>query len=417
MNSTATTAPMRSDLRVISLISFAHGTSHFFHLLLPPLFPWLMPEFGLNFTQAGMMMTVFFIVSGVGQALSGFIVDRVGPRQVLLAGIACFILAALLLSVANGYAMLLVVGGLAGLGNSVFHPADFTVLNRKVSHARLGHAFSAHGLSGNLGWAIAPVFLTGIAAAAGWRTAALGAAALGAAAWAVVWFGRNATEMETAEANTMNTEAGTRVSSGGTASTFGFLGVGAVWMCFMFFLLVTTAFGALQNYATPLMQNVYGLPVAAAAATLSFFLLGGAAGIAVGGALAIRGAAHDRLIAAALSAAALVAVLIASGALPPWSVSLAMGTMGFFGGIAGPSRDLLVRQAATARFGQQAFGRVYGFVYSGLDTGLAISPLVFGPLMDAGRFGVVLGGVALLQALAILTALNVGRQSRSSQAA
>ncbi len=188
-------------------------------------------------------------------------------------------------------------------------------------------------------------------------------------------------------------------------------------MCFLFFLLVTTAFGALQNYATPLMQNVYGLPVATAAATLSFFLLGGAAGIAVGGVLVIRGAAHDRLIAASLAAAALVAVLIASGALPAWSVSLAMGVMGFFGGIAGPSRDLLVRQAATARFGQQAFGRVYGFVYSGLDTGLAVSPLVFGPLMDAGRFGAVLAGVALLQALAILTALNVGRQSRSSQAA
>ena len=408
MNGTATTAPFRSDLRTISLIGFAHGTSHFFHLLLPPLFPWLMPEFGLSFTQAGAMMTVFFVVSGVGQALSGFVVDRVGPRRVLLAGIACFVLAGLLLSLANGYAMLLAVGALAGLGNCVFHPADFTVLNRKVSHARLGHAFSVHGLSGNIGWAIAPVFLTGIAAAAGWRAAALGAAALGALAWLVVWLGRDATQMEAADA---------KVSPGGTATTFGFLGAGAVWMCFLFFLLVTTAFGALQNYATPLMQNVYGLPVAAAAATLSFFLLGGAAGIAVGGVLVSRGATHDRLIAASLSAAALVAVLIASGVLPAWSVSMAMGAMGFFGGIAGPSRDLLVRQAATARFGQQAFGRVYGFVYSGLDTGLAVSPLVFGPLMDAGRFGTVLAGVALLQALAILTALNVGRQSRSTQAA
>ncbi len=416
MNGTATTAPIRSDIRVISLIGFAHGTSHFFHLLLPPLFPWLMPEFGLSFTQAGLIMTFFFVVSGVGQALSGFIVDRVGPRRVLLAGIACFVLAALLLSVANGYAALLAVGALAGLGNCVFHPADFTVLNRKVSHARLGHAFSVHGLSGNIGWAIAPIFLTGIAAAAGWRAAALGAAALGALAWAVIWLSRDATELEAVDANTMNTEAGTRVSPGGTASTFGFLGTGAVWMCFLFFLLVTTAFGALQNYATPLMQNVYGLPVAAAAATLSFFLLGGAAGIALGGVLVSRGAAHDRLIAASLSAAALVAVLIASGVLPAWSVSMAMGVMGFCGGIAGPSRDLLVRRAATANFGQKAYGRVYGFVYSGLDTGLAVSPLLFGPLMDAGRFGTVLAGVALLQALAILTALNVGRQSRSSQA-
>lgn len=296
MSAPSASSTVGRDIRVIGLIGFAHGTSHFFHLLLPPLFPWLMPEFGLSFTQAGAMMTVFFVVSGVGQALSGFVVDRIGPRRVLLAGIACFVLAGLLLSAANGYAMLLAVGALAGLGNSVFHPADFTLLNRKVSAARLGHAFSVHGLSGNVGWAIAPVYL---------------------------------------------------------------------------------------------------------------------AGIAVGGVLAVRGASHDRLIAAALGCAAGVALLIASGVLPAWSISLAMGVMGFCGGIAGPSRDLLVRQAATARFGQQAFGRVYGFVYSGLDVGLAVSPLVFGPLMDAGRFGSVLAGVALLQGAAILTALGVGRGSRS----
>ena len=418
MNSSATTSPIRSDVRVISIIGFAHGTSHFFHMLLPPLFPWLMPEFSLNFTQAGMMMTVFFVVSGVGQALSGFIVDRVGPRRVLLAGIACFVLAGLLLSMANGYAMLLAVGALAGLGNCVFHPADFTLLNRKVSTARLGHAFSVHGLSGNIGWAIAPVMLTGIAAVAGWRMAALGAAVLGAVSWALVWLSRDATDLkESAEktakagagANTLNTEAGTRVSPGNTASTFGFLGVGAVWMCFLFFLLITTAFGALQNYATPLMQNVYGLPVAAAAGTLTIFMLGGAVGIAAGGVLASRSESYDRLIAASLTAAALVAMLIASGVLPAWSIALAMGVMGFCGGIAGPSRDLLVRRAATASFGQRAYGRVYGFVYSGLDTGLAVSPLLFGPLMDAGRFGTVLVGVALLQGVAVLTALRVGK--------
>ncbi len=407
MRSLPAAAVLRSDVRVIGLIGFAHATSHFFHLLLPPLFPWLMPEFGLSFTQAGAMMTVFFVVSAAGQALSGFVVDRIGPRRVLLAGIACFVLAGLLLSVADSYAALLAVGALTGLGNCVFHPADFTVLNRKVNQARLGHAFSVHALSGNLGWAVAPVFLAGIAAAAGWRTAALGASAVGAMAWAVIWLRRDAMELADAAAVA-------KVSPARTASTFGFLGVGAVWMCFCFFLVVTTAFGALQNYATPVMHEIYGLPLAAAAATLTAFLLGGAVGIAAGGVLASRSGAHDRLIAAALAAAAAVAMVIASGVLPSWSVMPAMGVMGFCGGIAGPSRDLLVRRAATARFGQQAFGRVYGFVYSGLDVGLAVSPLLFGPLMDGGRFGAVLAGVALLQGAAILTALGVGRGSRTS---
>jgi len=393
---------LRRDVRVIGLIGFAHGTSHFFHLLLPPLFPWLMPEFGLSFTQAGAIMTVFFVVSGVGQAMAGFVVDRVGPRRVLLAGIACFVLAALTLAAAGSYAMLLLAGALAGLGNCVFHPADFTVLNRKVSQARLGHAFSVHGLSGNLGWALAPVFLAGIAAAADWRTAALGAAAVGALAWSVIWLRREATDLP---------EFAAKVSPGRTAPTFAFLGVGAVWLCFAFFLLITAALGALQSFATPLMQSLYGLPVAAAAATLTAYMLGGGAGIVLGGVLASRNSAHERLIAASLGAAALIAALVASGALPGWSVVAALGAMGFCSGIAGPSRDLLVRQAATSRFGQQAYGRVYGFVYSGLDIGLALSPLAFGPLMDAGRFGAVLAGVALLQGAAVLTALGVGRKA------
>ncbi len=263
MTSPPAAAAVRGDLRTIGLIGFAHATSHFFHLLLPPLFPWLMPEFGLSFTEAGVMMTVFFVVSGIGQALSGFVVDRIGPRRVLLAGIACFVLAALLLGAANSYAMLLAVGALAGLGNCVFHPADFTLLNRKVSPARLGHAFSVHGLSGNLGWAVAPLFLAGIAAAAGWRAAALGAAALGALAWTVVWHGREATALAEGCAKASHAASGGKVSPGGTASTFGFLGVAAVWLCFAFFLLVTMAFGALQNYATPLMHEMYGLPLAA----------------------------------------------------------------------------------------------------------------------------------------------------------
>ncbi len=404
-DSASAAVPRGNDVRVIGLVGFAHATSHFFHLLLPPLFPWLMPEFGLSFTAAGIIMTVFFVVSGVGQALAGFVVDRFGPRRVLLSGIACFILAALLLGAANGYPMLLAAGALAGLGNSVFHPADFTVLNRKVGTARLSHAFSVHGLSGNLGWALAPVFLAGISAASSWRLAAFGAAGLGAAAWLVIWLQREATDLG---------EAAAKVGPARTATAFGFLGSAAVWLCFAFFLLITTAFGALQNFAPSVMQHVYGLTVAAAATALTAFLLGGAAGIAAGGVLAARSQAHERLIAAALVAAALIAGLLASGLLAAWSVAWALAAMGFCAGIAGPSRDMLVRRAATSRFGQQAYGRVYGFVYSGLDIGLAVSPLLFGPLMDAGRFAAVLVGVALLQGMAVLTALRVGRDQPAS---
>jgi FSR family fosmidomycin resistance protein-like MFS transporter len=93
-----------------------------------------------------------------------------------------------------------------------------------------------------------------------------------------------------------------------------------------------------------------------------------------------------------------------------------MGVMGFGVGFTGPSRDILVRRAATSTFGAAAYGRVYGFVYSGIDVGLALAPLVFGPLMDAGRFSHVLWGVAILQTLAIGAALMVGSRSRGQAA-
>src|SRR2546423_10767406 len=174
------------DFEVMSLVGFAHGTSHFFHLVIPSLFPWLMAEFGLSFTRAGALTTAFFVVSGVGQALAGFVVDRYGAQRVLWTGLALFSLSAVVLGLAHSYPALLAAALLAGAGNAVFHPADFTVLNRRVSPARLGHAFSAHGVAGNVGWGVAPVLMAAIASAAGWRTAALAAASLGFVALASV---------------------------------------------------------------------------------------------------------------------------------------------------------------------------------------------------------------------------------------
>jgi MFS family permease len=214
----------RSDYRTIAVVGAAHGTSHFFHLMLPPLFPWLMADFGLGFTAAGALMTVFFVVSGIGQALAGFVVDRYGARRVLFSGIALLALSALVLAAARDYAMLVAAAALAGLGNSVFHPADFTVLNRRVSQPRLGHAFSVHGLSGNLGWALAPVSLAGIAAVAGWRNAALFAAAVGTLMFLLLFTQRVAMAVPPHAGGQARDDA---KAAGGSALAF--LAVPAVW--------------------------------------------------------------------------------------------------------------------------------------------------------------------------------------------
>jgi FSR family fosmidomycin resistance protein-like MFS transporter len=394
---------LRSDATVISLVGFAHGVSHFYHFVLPPLFPYLMREFGLTFTEVGSTMMVFFVVSGVGQALAGFVVDRFGALRVLCGGMLLLGSSSLVLSVAGSYPMLLVAAGIAGLGNCVFHPADFTLLNRRVSNPRLGHAFSVHGLSGSLGWAAAPVLVLAIAETSGWRMAAVGASFVGFLALAFLIANRRLLAVEALSV----AESGK--SKGGS---FAFLSVGIVWMSFLFFLLAVMAFGGLQNFAPPVLERTYGVTLALATTGLTAYLLGSAGGTAAGGFFASKGEHQDRLIALALGGGALCAIALASGYVPTWSIVALMGLMGFSVGFAGPSRDILVRRAATSTFGAGAFGRIYGFVYSGIDTGLAIAPIAFGLLMDAGRYSGVLWGVALLQTLAIFAALTVGSRSR-----
>ncbi|GAB3546426.1 MFS transporter [Noviherbaspirillum agri] len=409
-----TTPPtLRQDAQVITLVGIAHGISHFFHLILAPLFPWLKEAFSLSYAELGLLMTVFFVVSGIGQALAGFVVDRVGARAVLFAGISFLGIAALVLSQAQSYAMLLAGSMLAGVGNSVFHPADFTLLNKRVSTPRLGHAFSVHGISGNLGWASAPVFLTSLAGLFDWRTALLCAALLPFAVLALLFAYRDILQTEDRHAATSHGK--TEQGQGG--NLLGFLRLPSVWMCFAFFLITALALGGIQSFASPSLRSLYGMSLASATTGYTAYMLASAAGMVWGGFLASKTTRHDRTIAIAFTAAGMFALVIASGVVPPVMAIVLMGAVGFGAGIAGPSRDLLIRAAAP----KNATGRVYGVVYSGLDTGLSMAPLLFGAVMDAGHPGWVFVGVGVFQCMAILTALGVGsnttRKSAHVQAA
>ena len=391
----ATADSFRRDAKVIGLVGLAHGTSHFFHLALASLFPWLKDAFVLSYAELGLLMTVFFIVSGVGQALAGFVVDRFGALPVLLGGIALLGLAALGLSASQSYPMLILFAGVAGLGNSVFHPADFTLLNRRVSVPRLGHAFSVHGLAGTLGWALAPVFLAGIATIAGWRVALLAAAALAFIVLAALAAFRDLLDPREVQ------DAVVKHSRGGRG-ILGFMSA-PVWMCFAFFLISSFSFGGIQSFAPAALRDIYEIPFALATACITAYMLASAGGIVAGGFLATRTAHHDKVVAAAFAASGAIAVLVATGIPPAASVIVLLGLIGFGAGIAGPSRDLLVRAAAP----KNATGRVYGVVYSGLDIGLSIAPTLFGLLMDWQHPSWVFIGIGLFQVLALFAALGV----------
>jgi MFS transporter, FSR family, fosmidomycin resistance protein len=401
MNSTA---PLRQDVSTIGLIGLAHGTSHFFHMLLPPLFPLFIRDFGFSYSELGLLVSTFFVISGIGQALAGFLVDRVGARPVLFAALGCFVLSALAAAMANGYVGLMLAAGLAGLGNSPFHPVDFTILNKRVSQARLGHAFSVHGITGNLGWAAAPVFMAGLSAVTGsWRIAVASAAVWALVVLLVLWFKRSAIDDR---AGQWAHEAAARPGASAVVAEhpLAFLKLPSVWLCFSFFFWSTCALTAIQSFASPALQTMYGLPLSITAFVVTGYMLCGAAGMVAGGFLASKAERLERLIGACLIGSAALLCLVATGALPGLAAAAVAALAGVGTGLAGPSRDMLIKRAAPPG----ATGRVYGTVYSGLDLGFAIAAPVFGSLLDHGSPSAVFYGAALTLALGVVSASFVG---------
>jgi MFS family permease len=393
----------------------AHGTSHFFHMLLPPLFPTFAREFGLNYSQLGLLVTVFFVVSGIGQALAGFLVDRIGARPVLLAALGCFVVAALAAAGAQGYHGLMLAAALAGLGNAPLHPADFTILNQRVAPPRLGHAYSVHGITGNLGWAVAPVFMIGITQASGsWRTACACAAGVPLLALTLlVWQRQAVDDRQAARSQALADGAGLNPSGASAEHPMAFLRLPSVWLCFSFFFWVTAALAAIQSYAGPALARLYHLPLSATAFVVTGYMLSAAAGTVAGGFLVTRAPRLERTIAIAMCSAAALLLLAGSGVLPAVAAGVVVALAGVGTGLAAPSRDMLIKRAAPPG----ATGRVYGTVYSGLDVGFALASPVFGALLDRGLTQGVFIGAALALVCGVLSAGLVGWRVRSRRGA
>ncbi|MBC7470299.1 MAG: MFS transporter, partial [Ramlibacter sp.] len=362
--------PLRQDAGVIGLVGLAHMISHFSQLLLAPLFPWLKDAFNASYTELGFLMTLFFIVSCSVQTASGFLVDRMGPRPILFGGLALVGLAAFGFALSPNYWAMACCSVLAGIGNGVFHPVDYTLLNRKVSPHRLGHAYSFHGITGSLGWALAPALLVPLAITFSWRTALAAAGVLAYAVLVVLWLNRSRLDLPPAPP--------VRASAQQAEGNFDFLRIPAVWMCFSFFFFYAIVLSVIQAFAPEAARQLHGVPVALSAMCLTVYMVCSAGGTVLGGFLAADPKRCERIVAAGFGLAALTALAIGFTPVPALAVPALFGAMGFASGIAAPSRDLLVKRSSP----ENATGRVYGVVYSGLDIGQALSPLVFGALMD-----------------------------------
>ncbi len=401
----ASPAGRRQDAQLMGLVGLAHAISHFSQLLLAPLFPWLKVEFGASYAELGFLLTIFFVVSCAVQAMSGFWVDRYGPRPVLFGGLFLLGVAAVGYASSTSYTMLAVFSVVAGIGNGVFHPVDYTLLNRKVHKARLGHAYSVHGITGSLGWALAPALLVPLTLAYSWRVALLCAAALVGLVMLVLWLQREALQVPAAAAPAVG-------SAAAAESSFAFLKLRAVWLCFAFFFLFAGVLSIVQSFGPQAARELHGVPAHLVAICLTVYMVCSAGGMLLGGFLATEPERCDRVVAGALAAAASVALVLAFATLPGALVPVLFGAMGLAAGVAAPARDMLVKRATPAN----ATGRVYGVVYGGLDVGQAVVPLLVGALMDQGAYRGVLLTLALLQTALIFSAFRVNAARRQAPA-
>lgn len=387
------------DVAVISLVGAAHYTSHVLQLALPPLFPILHASFGVSFTELGAFVTLFYVASGLGQAAAGVLVDRYGAYRMLVAGLTLLAGAILLAGFAGSYWMLLPLAPIAGLGNSVFHPADLSILSHRVSEARLGRAYAVHGISGSLGYATSPVLVTLIAGFASWHVALIAVGLGGLAVAALLLLNRPLV--------TYDHVAAVRAGAGKRAGSYlDVIGAPVVLMAFGYFALTSFAGSGMQTFSITALTSGYGLDLHVATLCLTGYLVGAALGMVGGGLLADRTTQHHRV---AMTGIAIAGLLMLSVALVGHLGALVLpitALAGIANGITGPSRDVLVRRAASGI----GTGSVFGFVYSGFDLGSSTAPLLFGMLLDHNAPHAVFLAIACSFALGVPTVMQVSHR-------
>jgi MFS family permease len=386
--------PSVTELQTLAVVSSAHLVSHLHIMALPVLMHLLKERMNVGYFELGLAVTTFSIVSGLTQAPMGFVVDRIGGRKVLLAGLLLGGFAFASMAFIHSYAWLIFAALLAGLANCVYHPADYSILTDNISESRIGRAFSMHTFAGFAGGAIAPPFLLGIAAIAGLDASLLAA---GIFAWVVAAIvllmpaapgARRAPQAETGVAPARKQ----RISDVLTPTILSLA---------LFFTLLALSGNAMSTFSIAALMAGHGVSSGTATAALTAYLAAGAAGVLAGGRLADRTSRHGDLAATGFALAALTALAIAVASLPAPVLIAAMGLSGFLYGVIQPSRDMLVRKAAPPG----AAGRVFGIVSTGFNIGGLIGPLLFGWLMDQGAPRAIFGAAVAFMATTAVLAL------------
>jgi MFS transporter, FSR family, fosmidomycin resistance protein len=381
-----------SYVRVVGAVSAAHFVSHYYIILLAPLLPFVRSEYAVSYTEIGLAFALFNIVSATLQTPAGFLVDRLGARALLVAGLLIGAGAFIVVGVIDSFWGMVALFALAGVGNTVYHPADYALLSQHVPPDRIGQAFSVHTFAGMLGSAVAPASLLIMQSQWGWRGAFIGAGMLGIAVAAVLLAIRDQSAIGVQSASA-------RSGSDPSVTGWRLLLSAPILLNLVFFTLLAMISGGLYNYSVVALGALYGTPVTTATAALSGNLLLSAIGVLMGGLLVGRTARHSMVATIGLAAMALFTTLIAEIDLGTVALIGAMSVTGFFSGVIMPSRDMIVREVTPPG----SFGKVFGFVTTGFNIGGIVSPLMFGAIMDHGSPRLVFLAAAVLSLVAIVT--------------
>lgn len=398
MDASVTAAQSRQDYKILGLISTGHFMSHFYFLVLPPLFPFLKAEFGVSYTELGALMTAIYASSAVSQVPVGFMVDRYGARVVLTFGLIMMALGFGAMGIVDNFWLLFALGIVAATGNSVFHPADYAILNSSINPSRMGRAFSIHTFAGHLGSAVAPITIIFAAAQFGWRGACIAAGAFGLLVMLGLTTQWNRLHDDALPKKKKKGEEAAPVE-GTQKSGLALLFTPAMLTFFFFFMALSMTSSGMSAFFVSSIVAVHDTPLAIASTALTAYLFCSALGILLGGEIADRTKRHDLVAAASFVIFAIVAVLVAMINMPAFVLFALMVVSGVGNGIIRPARDMMVRAAAP----KGSTGKVFGFVSAGIAAGSAVAPIPFGYMIDIGKPEWVFYLMAIFMVVALAT--------------
>jgi MFS family permease len=380
-----------SERRLVGGVCFAHLVSHYYITLLAPLFLFVREDYGVTYTELGLALTAFNVLSTALQTPTGFLVDRVSARMVIICGLLLGAGAFAIAGLVNSFWVFVAMFAVAGIANTVYHPAGYAILSQHIPPARAGRVFSFHTFSGMLGNAVAPPTLLFMQSLVGWRGAFLGAAALGLVAAAVL--------LLTREPAPLAVKTRKQETTGAALDGWRLLTAPAILINLVFFILLSFCGGGLNNYLVAALGALYGTPAAVANWALTALLIMSAAGVLAGGILTGMTSRHGLVASGGLAVIAIVCVLIGLIDFNALALVVLMSAAGFFSGLTMPSRDMIVRAVTPPG----AYGRVFGFVSSGFNIAGIATPIIFGQLLDHGYVREIFFFMALCALLAIST--------------